>query len=140
MRKLTRSALVAALAALTLCAPVASLSLAALAGAGDGVPSARADGATAAPGEALAPGTPLEIVAGQADLLAMPPGYIRNVKAKAQNRIGTARRGARVTLVRETDNFYQIALECQDGKVRIEAWIDRTAARPALERGPELPR
>ena len=102
--------------------------------------AARGDGAPAASGEALAPGTPLEIVAAQVDLLAMPPGYIRNVKAKTQNRIGMARRGARVALVQETDNFYEIALECQDGKVRIEAWIDKTAARPALDRGPELPR
>lgn len=124
MKKQVCPVLAVALVALTFCAPAAS------------VPRA----ARAAAGEALAPGAPLEIVAGQVDLLAMPPGYIRNVKAKTQNRIGTARRGARVALVQETDNFYQIALECQDGKVRIEAWIDRIAARPALERGPELPR
>lgn len=124
MQKLVRPALVAALAALALCAPVAPIPPVAPAGAG----------------EALAPGAPLEIVAAQADLLAMPPGFIRDVKAKAQNRIGTARRGARVALMRETDNFYQISLECQDGKVRLEAWIDKTAARPALERGPDLPR
>ena len=138
MRKQVRPVLAAALVALTLCAPVAPAPRVALAGAG--AVAARADGAPAAAGEALAPGTPLEIVAGQVDLLAMPPGYIRNVKAKTQNRIGTARRGARVALVQETDNFYQIALECQDGKVRIEAWIDKAGARPALERGPELPR
>jgi hypothetical protein len=138
MRKQACPALAAALVALTLWAPVVPVPRVALAGA-DAV-SARGDGASATPGEALAPGTPLEIVAGQVDLLAMPPGYIRNVRAKTQNRIGTARRGARVALVQETDNFYQIALECQDGKVRIEAWIDKIAARPALERGPELPR
>jgi hypothetical protein len=137
-RKQACSALAAALVALTLLAPVAPVPRAALAGAGGAL--AHGDGAPATSGEALAPGTPLEIVAGQVDLLAMPPGYIRNVRAKTQNRIGTARRGARVALVQETDNFYQIALECQDGKVRIEAWIDKIAARPALERGPELPR
>ncbi len=124
MKKQVCPVLAAALVALTLWAPV--------------VPAPRV--VLAAAGEALAPGTPLEIVAGQVDLLAMPPGYVRSVKAKTQNRIGTARRGARVALVQETDNFYQIALECQDGKVRIEAWIDKIAARPALERGPELPR
>lgn len=138
MRKQVYPVLMAALAALTLWVSVAPIPQAAPAGAG--VASAHGDGAPSAAGEALAPGTPLEIVAGQVDLLAMPPGYIRNVKAKTQNRIGTARRGARVALVQETDNFYQIALECQDGKVRIEAWIDKIAARPALERGPELPR
>jgi len=138
MRKQACPALAATLVVLTLWAPVAPVPRAAL--AGPGVASARGDGAPATPGEALSPGTPLEIVVGQIDLLAMPPGYIRNVKAKTQNRIGTARRGARVALVQETDNFYQIALECQDGKVRIEAWIDKIAARPALERGPELPR
>lgn len=138
MRKMVCPVLAAALAALTLCVPVEPVPRVALADAGS--VTARAEGAPAAPGEALAPGTPLEIVAGQVDLLAMPPGYIRNVRAKTQNRIGTARRGARVALVQETDNFYQIALECQDGKVRIEAWIDKIAARPALERGPELPR
>ncbi len=138
MRKQACLALAAVLAALTFWAPVVPVPWAAL--AGPGVASAHGDDAPAASGEALAPGTPLEIVAGQVDLLAMPPGYIRNVRAKTQNRIGTARRGARVALVQETDNFYQIVLECQDGKVRIEAWIDKTAARPALERGPELPR
>jgi hypothetical protein len=138
MRKQACPALAAALVALTLWAPVASVPRDVLAGAG--VAAAHGDGASTTPGEALAPGTPLEIVVGQIDLLAMPPGYIRNVKAKTQNRIGTARRGARVALVQETDNFYQIVLDCQDGKVRIEAWIDKIAARPALERGPELPR
>jgi len=138
MRKKAYPALAAALAALTLWAPLGPAPRSAQAGA-DAVPT-QGEGAAAAPGERLTPGTPLEIVAGQVDLLAMPPGYIRNVKAKAQNRIGTARRGARVALVMETDNFYEIALECQDGKVRVEAWIDKTAARPALERGPDLPR
>ncbi|MHB8079130.1 MAG: hypothetical protein ACYDIE_07735 [Candidatus Krumholzibacteriia bacterium] len=139
MKKLIGPALAAALAALVLGAPVASGPRVAV--AGDGVAAARGEGApAAASGERLAPGTPLEIVAAQVDLLAMPPGYIRNVKAKAQNRIGVARRGARVALVMETDNFYEIALECQDGKVRVEAWIDKTAARPALERAPDLPR
>lgn len=138
MRKQACPALAATLVALTLWAPVAPVPRAALADAG--VTAAHGDGEPATSGEALAPGTSLEIVAGQVDLLAMPPGYIRNVKAKTQNRIGTARRGARVALVQETDNFYQIVLECQDGKVRIEAWIDKIAARPALERGPELPR
>lgn len=76
------------------------------------------------------PGAKLEVVAASADLFAAPPGLLRDVRARLHNRVGTAARGAEFTLVAATADFYEVRLECQDGKVQIEAWIEQKSARP----------
>ncbi len=95
--------------------------------------SQAADPAPAAPEAATAappPGAKLEVVAASADLFAAPPGLLRDVRARLHNRVGTAARGAELTLVSATADFYEVRLECQDGKVQIEAWIEQKAVRP----------
>jgi len=78
-----------------------------------------------------APGTELEVTIAQVELYAMPPGLTRNVRTRVNNRIGTATRGARLTLVTETETLYQVRLECQDGRVRLEAWVNKDGVEPA---------
>jgi hypothetical protein len=113
---------------------LAAVAVAMIAGAapGDGRSQA-ADPAAAAPEAGTAappPGAKLEVVAASADLFAAPPGLLRDVRARLHNRVGTAARGAELTLVSATADFYEVRLECQDGKVQIEAWIEQKAARP----------
>jgi hypothetical protein len=88
----------------------------------------------------FAPGATLEATT-QVDLLAMPPAVIHNIQARMQNRVGTLQRGARVKAVSESEVYCRVAIECQDGKVRVEGWIEKAALRPAPAEPPQpLPR
>jgi hypothetical protein len=87
------------------------------------------------------PGAALEVVAAQAELLAMPPAVLRNAQGRLQNRIGQLQRGARVKAVSESEVFCRVAIECQDGRIRIEGWIEKDALRTAAAEPPQsIPR
>jgi hypothetical protein len=96
---------------------------------GPGLRAAGPSDAGVRPGSAK-PGPAVEVIAAT-DLLAMPPGVLRSAKARLQNRIGNLQPGAEVTVLDATETFYKISVECQDGKVRVQAWIERSATRPA---------
>ncbi len=102
-------------------------------GATPGAANAPAAGGPQAPAprERLAPGSELEVTIAQIELYAMPPGLTRNVRTRVQNRIGSAMRGARLHLVSETESLYQVRFECQEGRLRVEAWCYKDGLAPA---------
>jgi len=103
----------------------------ALAAGGASGGGAGGQGGRQAPEPAPPPGAKLEVAATQAKLMASPPGLLSDVPARLHNVVGTAQHGARLVLVMATDDFYNVAIDCQDGKVHVEAWVDRKDVRPA---------
>jgi hypothetical protein len=76
------------------------------------------------------------VTAAQTKLMASPPGLLSDVPARLHNAFGTAQRGARLVLVMATEDFYKVAVDCQDGKVHVEGWVDRNDVRPASAGSP----
>ncbi len=125
-----------------------ALTGAALAGLGSAGAAAAPAGATAErasdgpkdnqqmPEPAPLPGTKLEVTAAQTDLMAAPPGMLHDMPARLHNTFGTAMHGAQLVLVAATESFYQVSLDCQEGKVRIQGWVDRKDVRPMAAVGP----